>query len=365
MKIIHIIYDSIGNPWLGGGGATRTHEIYKRLTNKHNVIVLCGNYPNAPEIIDGITYKHLGFGRSYSISRWSFIIFIWMRLPFMRADVFVEDIGAPSPLLITTLKKKSMASVQFLPTKAYIAKRKLIGRFTYKAYSFGLRFYPNIITVSAYAAKQLKFFAPKSNYAVIPNGVETFKFSTDNDNYFAYLGRIDITQKGIDVLLYAVKMISQKDPNIKIKIAGTGEKRELAILNKMIRELGISKQVQYVGEIKNKTKEKFLARCQCLILPSLNETFGISILEAFAFGKPVIASNVGGITELVKSSKAGLLIKVGDVQELALAIEKIYCNKKIAEKYGKAGYDFTKGYRWEKIAENYEMQMINNVEILA
>jgi glycosyltransferase involved in cell wall biosynthesis len=355
MKIIHIIYDSIGNPWLGGGGATRTQEIYNRLSKDHKITIVCGNYPDAPKYIDGVIYKHIGLKKNYLISRWSFIAAACLYLPFAHGDVFIEDIGAPGPLLITSFKKKFAASVQFIPAKAYISKRGILGRITYGAYSVGLRLYKNIITVSDYAALHLKDFAPNSNYIIIPNGVEFKNLQTRKSfGYFAYLGRVDVEQKGLDILLNATNKVIAKNPAIRIKIAGGGEPSEIKKLNRLIKNLDLNEHVKYVGEVNNSTKERFLAECKCLISPSRNETFGITLIEAFSHAKPAIASNVGGMMELINNSKAGILFDDGSIEELAKAMLKINDSDKLAAKLGKAGYDFAKHYNWDNIAKDYE-----------
>jgi glycosyltransferase involved in cell wall biosynthesis len=358
MKIVHIIYDSIGNPWLGGGGATRTHEIYKRLAKNHEVVVLSGNHVNALNCLDNITYKHIGLKKSYFLSRWSFIAAVWMMLPFMKADIFVEDIGAPGPLLVTSLKNKSVGSVQFLPTKAYVEKRNLLGRITYRGYSFGLRFYKNIITVSSYAASYLKDFAPNSNLIIIPNGVDIKKPQMKKSgDYIAFLGRIDIKQKGLDTLLLSLKGIAPE--KIKIKIAGTGEESQVKKLKEMIKSSGFDKQIEYIGEVKGSAKERFIAESKCIVLPSRNETFGMSLIEAFVYSKPVIASNVGGMTELINESKAGIVFEDGDANKLAAAIQIITNSEELAAKLGQAGYDFAKNYTWDKIAKDYEKRLFS------
>src|SRR4051812_12266683 len=115
MKIIHIIYDSIGNPWLGGGGAERTHEMYKRISRNNKVIILTGNYPKAEKVIDGVEYKRVGFGSNYILSRISYLLFMPFYLLNSQGDIFVEDLGFPFPLVYTNMKKHVLASVQFIP----------------------------------------------------------------------------------------------------------------------------------------------------------------------------------------------------------------------------------------------------------
>src|SRR5437868_5654598 len=77
MRILHIIYDDTRNPWLGGGGATRTFEIYRRIAERgHKVLIVCGNYPGAPsrENRRGVFYRHVGLTQSYVLSRLSFVV---------------------------------------------------------------------------------------------------------------------------------------------------------------------------------------------------------------------------------------------------------------------------------------------------
>src|SRR4051812_43171588 len=72
MRILHIIYDDISNPWLGGGGATRTLEIYSRIAAEgHKVLVVCGKYPGSPnkENRRGVSYRRVGLSQSYISSR--------------------------------------------------------------------------------------------------------------------------------------------------------------------------------------------------------------------------------------------------------------------------------------------------------
>ncbi|MGD0283392.1 MAG: glycosyltransferase family 1 protein, partial [Dissulfurispiraceae bacterium] len=53
MNILHLIYDHSGNPWVGGGGAVRAYELYKRLSIRHNVTIVCGRYPGAQDYSEG------------------------------------------------------------------------------------------------------------------------------------------------------------------------------------------------------------------------------------------------------------------------------------------------------------------------
>jgi glycosyltransferase involved in cell wall biosynthesis len=73
-------------------------------------------------------------------------------------------------------------------------------------------------------------------------------------------------------------------------------------------------------------------------LPSFFEGFGIALLEAMAMGKPVVASNVGGIPDLVSHGVNGFLVEPGNVEELTVALKRIVVDHKLAHKMGKAGH---------------------------
>ena len=76
MRITHLIYDDLGNPWLGGGGAVRAREIYRRLAPRHQITLICGAYPGAPseERVDGIRILRVGSQRSYALSRLTYAL---------------------------------------------------------------------------------------------------------------------------------------------------------------------------------------------------------------------------------------------------------------------------------------------------
>src|SRR4051812_9221236 len=93
LRVLHLIYDDIGNPWLGGGGALRTREINRRLAaSGHDITVLTGIYPGAApaETIAGIKYRRIGWPgwlarRSYMGSRIAFVlaaVFLLKRTPY-------------------------------------------------------------------------------------------------------------------------------------------------------------------------------------------------------------------------------------------------------------------------------------------
>jgi glycosyltransferase involved in cell wall biosynthesis len=142
-----------------------------------------------------------------------------------------------------------------------------------------------------------------------------------NDNFLLFVGRFDIDQKGIDILLKAIKISRKEFNNIKLYIIGYHSENKIKII-KMIKKLNLENEVLILGNISKEELIKYYHNCRALVLPSRFEPFGLVILEAFACSKPVIASRVGGIPEIV-NEKNGILFKAEDANELAKAIIKI------------------------------------------
>lgn len=130
-----------------------------------------------------------------------------------------------------------------------------------------------------------------------------------------FLGRLE-QRKGIDLVLEAANDFLGKNTDTHLLIAGRDVEgwveRSLAILKP-----GARKRSHFLGEVADSTREKLLAKANCLLFPSRYESFGLVPLEAFVHGVPVIAANSGAIPEVVVDSESGLLFTAGDAAALA------------------------------------------------
>ncbi|MFQ5639063.1 MAG: glycosyltransferase [bacterium] len=173
-----------------------------------------------------------------------------------------------------------------------------------------------------------------SQIAVINNGISLSEFTESKQNSRVFradfvvgsVGRLDV-RKGYDVLLQAVAHL--KSNNFKIKCILVGDGKERDQLQLLAKKLGIKDDVIFAGfqfEI-----QSYLAGMDVFVLPSKTEGFGIAILEAMAAGCPVVASNVGGIPEIIKPGVNGLLVNPDDAEQLASAILKLQ-DRQLAQK---------------------------------
>jgi len=151
---------------------------------------------------------------------------------------------------------------------------------------------------------------------------------------FLFLGRLE-REKGVVELCEAFLLASRSNPRMQLRLAGWG-----TLESKLRAKYGGNSRIDFLGAIAGREKEEALANSTAVIIPSLwEEVFGVVTVEAFAFGKPVIASRVGGLPELVRTGETGWLVEAGNIPALAeqllfvanidpLALEKINQNCK-------------------------------------
>jgi glycosyltransferase involved in cell wall biosynthesis len=122
--------------------------------------------------------------------------------------------------------------------------------------------------------------------------------------------------KGHIYLIEAMKIVCAKIPNAQLVIAGDGRMKQDLI--RCVSELGIEKNVFFIRGL-NDTRD-ILSLTDVFVLSSLKEGLGLALMEAMAYGLPVIGSDIGGIKTLIKDGENGLLVKPADAQQLANAI---------------------------------------------
>lgn len=167
-------------------------------------------------------------------------------------------------------------------------------------------------------------------YRVIPNGVEPSKYLksdevrnqlrteanlTPDQCLLAMVGRMTPV-KGHKILLHSLKIICAQEPSVRVWMVGEGECRPE--LERLAVRLGIDQYIRWWGYREN--IPAMLQAIDLLIMPSLNEGFGLSAVEAMASGCPVVGSRVGGIPEVIQEKETGWLVPPQDPSALAEAI---------------------------------------------
>jgi glycosyltransferase involved in cell wall biosynthesis len=148
-------------------------------------------------------------------------------------------------------------------------------------------------------------------------------------------------EKGIDVLLHAFAGVIQQIPEARLLIAGDGPER--AALVQLARELGVSSSVEFEGHTVRPELERHFAGSWVQVVPSRwEEPFGLAAAEAMQRGTAVIASDTGGLSELIQHGVTGLLVPPGDVDQLSRALSRVLSDHGLAERLGRAGRKYAR-----------------------
>lgn len=177
--------------------------------------------------------------------------------------------------------------------------------------------------------KQLSWVYREKKTAVIANGIELEKFRTiiraDNNTIVIGMQSRIVKIKDHATLLRAfallIKDTSMPVQNILLKIAGDGDNRKA--MEELASELGITNNVIFTGTITENELLQFLNELDIYIHASFGETMSTAIMQAMAFGKPVIASNVPGINNMIENEATGILVPVEDVKAMYIEIKKL------------------------------------------
>ncbi len=171
---------------------------------------------------------------------------------------------------------------------------------------------------------------PAEHVRVLPFGIDvrTIVPSSEDDGFVLFTGRLS-EEKGAQVLVRAAREL----PHVRFVFVGRGP--EEPRLRHMAEGLS---NVTFAGFQSGEALWEFYRRARCVVVPSLfQEVFGLSALEAMAVGKPVIASHVGGLPEVVEDRLTGFLVRPGSVQEIAEAVDRLMRHPLEAQALGRAG----------------------------
>ena len=159
----------------------------------------------------------------------------------------------------------------------------------------------------------------------------TEKLDLPKGNTIGFLGRID-RHKGLQYLIDAVSLVKNDIPDIHLEIAGEGD--FLDVVKNRVNKLNLQQNVSFLGQLPREAHREFFSSIKFLVIPSImieNRIF--TAQESFAYGRTVVASDVGGIPEIVQNGINGVLVKPTNVEELASKIEMLLSDETLLIKY--------------------------------
>lgn len=192
-----------------------------------------------------------------------------------------------------------------------------------------------VLVVGNGLKNDISTYVNKKRIEIIPNLVkmpkgDLLKVKKENRKRFRFFSLGFLTyKKGMDLLIEAFNLGKDKLNDVELLIGGDGEERNN--LKKLIDNYGLNNSIKLLGELNREEVAINMQECDCFILASRNETFGIVYIEAMNFGKPVIATITGGPDTFI-NEKCGLLVENENVEAIKNAMIKMY---KEYEKYDK------------------------------
>jgi len=214
-----------------------------------------------------------------------------------------------------------------------------------------------IIAISRHTYKEMVDLF-KRDAEIIPYGVSlsekdlAVEKSLAKPSSILFVGRL-VERKGVQYLIEAFGRIV-KDTQAQLVIVGQGPEKEK--LQRLAKEKNLNDKIIFAGFVDDKSLKSYYQNCSVFVLPAITdekgdtEGLGVVLIEALSYKKPVIASKVGGITDIVIDGKTGLLVPEKNSEELATALKKILSDTNLATRLGEEGYIHVKEkFGWDRI----------------
>lgn len=290
-------FDDIRNPLLNAGQARATYEICRRMVaDGHEVTVISSKYPGYRDRKEkGIFYRHIGFGTgNIKLNNLLYILSVPFAVAKIRADVIIECFTPPFSTLFSPLFTRIpvVAVPTMFAADEFSAKYHLP---FYLVERIGCRLYRYFAPYLPSDVRKLKIYNRNFKYRYIPPGTgnEYFLIRKKSPRHILYIGRFDIQQKGIDLLLKSYAGIKNKI-GYPLVIAGHGP--DTVKIKALINQLGLNRNVILTGAAYGQKKIMLMSRALFVTMPSRHEGFSLFALEALAAGLPIVRFNISGLS---------------------------------------------------------------------
>jgi 1,2-diacylglycerol 3-alpha-glucosyltransferase len=341
-----------------GGIEYSMHALAKTLAMHGNdVSVITRSYPNFPEhcIIDGISIIRIqskpfpGQSRFLMPNAYKQLYYLLKKGNYKVVNCH----GLDSPLGISALLASRRLKIPVVITNHSLVGHAIYGPFLYSLGKLFLRYADAIIAVSSAVEKDSKVMTEKPIYRIF-NGINSGEIATKVPFPFDTEGKIIVItvarmtkKKGVQNILYIASDLLKKYKNLIFVMVGEGPLKRR--LEKMVKEQGLSENFYFTGNVSRDKVFGYLEQADIFALPSMDEAFGISILEAISRNVPVLAMNHSGVSDILENGVSGYLANNLTEFEsyLRILIENPSLRTSLAEKASQKLPNFD----WDRIYE--------------
>jgi len=163
-------------------------------------------------------------------------------------------------------------------------------------------------------------------------------------------------KKGLDTLIRAFKKVAEAHDRLTLRLVGDGPLRPM--LEELTGAAGLSGRIEFLGIRTRPEIVRLMKGAELFVLPSRAEPFGIALIEAAACRRPIVASRVGGVPEIIQNEVSGLLVPPDDADALSAALLRLLDCPKLRKALGDSAYEtVSKRFTWEMMGAQYESLM--------
>ena len=365
-------------PRIVGGIARHCFGLSKALVKKNcDVHVVTLEFPGAPvfEEIEGVKVHRVKIELGHpNFITWTFIFNHFMEKlvailnreiefdvihihDWLTAPVGIASKYYSNKPLISTVHSIEIGRAQGLNSPDSLLIDGLEWWMTYEA--------AKVISCSSSMKWELEnhFHLPSEKIIVIPNAVDISKYERKVDReavkrrygiephekVVLFIGRL-VPQKGVEYHLRAIPLILQRYRDVKFVIAGDGWSKDY--LEEEARSTGSQDKIRFLGFISDSELTELTISSDVLVVPSVYEPFGIVALEGMAAGVPVVAANVGGLSEIIEHDRTGVLVYPRNPESIAWGVNRVLLDPGYARwLVQNARRKVQEEYSWEAIAQ--------------
>ncbi|MDX2097262.1 MAG: glycosyltransferase family 4 protein [Leptolyngbyaceae cyanobacterium bins.59] len=380
MKILVLSWEF--PPRIVGGIARHVAELYPELVNLghevHLITVDCGQAPHY-ELVDGLHIHRVPVEPSNDFFQWV----TWMNesMGHHGEKLIAEDgpfdivhahdwlVGDAAIALKHSFTIPLIATIHATEFGRYNGIHTDTHRYINRKEHDLVHHAWRVIVCTDYMRREVEraLACPWNKIDVVYNGIRSEKkcclpafdqqafrrrFAADSERIVYFVGRL-AHEKGVSVLIQAApKVLWEMGGGVKFVIIGGGD---AAHLKRQVWNLGIWDQCYFTGFMPDEDLDKFQTIADCSVFPSLYEPFGIVALESFAARVPVVASDTGGLPEVIRHNRTGVITWANNSDSLAWGILEILRNPEYARQLTDNAYvDLKRRFSWPKLAQQTE-----------
>jgi len=367
MKKLKVLILNYEYPPLGGGAATATKNLLKQYSKKDDIEVDLITSSVGEERVEQFS-KNINIyfldikkrGELHNQSKINLLRYSFQALFKARKldrekdyDVIHALFVYPCGFLAMLIDDDYIVSLRGSGVPFYSKKYYWLDKFIFQYLSKIIWKKAKYVIANSQGLKELALKTiPDQEIGVIYNGVdwvEELPIKKEEKFIVVSTSRL-IERKGLNYLIEAFGKFCKGKDDVELRLYGGGDKREM--LEGIVKNLGIEGKITFLGEQPREVVYEDIGGYSVFVIPSKNEGMSNSMLEAMARGLPIIATDVGGTRELI-DERNGFIVEKENTEQICEALEKLYNNKELGEKMGRASREKVRDLSWDRIAEQY------------